>query len=59
MGGTDDYENLVMVSQDVHKLIHASTKGTIEKYKIICNLNKEQMEKLNNLHELAVYAKIV
>ena len=26
MGGTDDYENLVLVSQDIHKLIHASKK---------------------------------
>ena len=26
MGETDDYENLVLVSQDIHKLIHASKK---------------------------------
>ena len=53
MGGTDDYENLVLVSQDIHKLIYANTKVTIEKYKTICDLNKEQMKKVNNPRKFA------
>ena len=57
-GGTDDYNNLVLVSKDIHKLIHANTKETVEKYKIICNLNKEQMKKINNLRKLAGNAEI-
>ena len=57
-GGTDDYGNLVLVSQDIHKLIHANTKETIEKYKTICNLNKEQMKKVNALRKFAGYIEI-
>ena len=58
MGGIDDYENLVLVSQDIHKLIHANTKETIEKYKTICDLNKEQMKKINIPCKLAGHAEI-
>jgi RNA-directed DNA polymerase len=31
-GGTDEYKNLVWVTTDIHRLIHASTAETIEKY---------------------------
>ena len=58
MGGTDDYENLVFVSQDIHKLIHANTMETIGKYKTICDLNKEQMKKINILRKLAGHVEI-
>ena len=46
MSGTDYYENLALVRQDIYKLIHDNTKEMIEKYKTICDLNKEQMKKL-------------
>ena len=39
-GGTDNYDNLVLVNIDIHRLIHANTKETMEKYKAICDLNK-------------------
>lgn len=58
-GGADNYDNLILVLKPIHKLIHANTKEAVEKYKVICKLNKEQMKKLNNLRELAGYAKIV
>ena len=32
LGGTDEYSNLRIVHKDVHKLIHASQKETIQKY---------------------------
>ena len=57
-GGTDNYDNLILVSDDIHKLIHANTEETIEKYKTICDLNKEQMKKINNLRKLAGHAEI-
>ena len=56
--GTDNYDNLVLVCYDIHKLIHANTEETIWKYKIICDLNKEQMKKINSLRKLAGYAEI-
>ena len=58
-GGTDKYDNLILVLEPIHKLIHAKTEETVEKYKMICNLDVEQMRKLNKLRRLAGYAEIV
>lgn len=52
-GGGDEYANLILVSEPVHRLIHATTQDTIQKYKQICNLNAEQLKKLNTLRKLA------
>ena len=57
-GGTDEYNNLVLIMDQVHRLLHASKKETIEKYKQICNLDADQMKKLNNLRRLAGYTEI-
>ena len=57
-GGTDRYDNLVLVLEPIHKLIHAKTDEAVEKYKMICNLNKEQLNKLNKLRVLAGNAEI-
>ena len=46
-GGKDKYENLVLVCEPVHKLIHAITEETIDKYRRILNLNATQLKKLN------------
>lgn len=48
-GGTDEYANLVLVSKDVHVLIHASEEATIQSYLIILHLEKSELEKLNKL----------
>lgn len=53
MGGTDKYENLVLVTEPVHKLIHATSADTIQRYVAICNLDKDQLVKLNKLRVLA------
>ena len=34
-GGTDKYDNLVLITSNVHRLIHAKTHETIEKYRVI------------------------
>ena len=52
-GGTDDYNNLVLVSETVHILIHSTKKSTIDGYLKLLDLNKKQLEKLNKLRELA------
>ena len=57
-GGTDKYDNLILVLEPIHKLIHAKTEEAVEKYKAICNLDKEQMKKINKLRKLAGYAEI-
>lgn len=48
-GGTDKYNNLVLVLKDIHILIHATKKDTIEKYGNLFELNKTQVKKLNKL----------
>ena len=46
-GGTDEYANLLFVSDMVHRLIHANAKETIEKLFSILKLDDKQMRKLN------------
>ena len=57
-GGDDTYENLIVVSDVVHILIHTSKKETMQKYLELLNLNKKQLEKLNKLREMAEMPKI-
>lgn len=49
LGGKDEYKNLTFVLKDVYKLIHAVEIEIIEKYKIILNLDKKSLERLNKL----------
>ena len=53
MDGDDSYDNLVLVTESVHRLIHATQTDTIQKYRNALNLDKEQMKKLNKFREKA------
>ena len=48
-GGGDKYQNLTLVRDDVHRLIHATRQDTINAYMQKLKLNPEQIAKLNNL----------
>ena len=48
-GGTDDYQNLILVMATVHKLIHATNAETIQKHLQAC---KPNLKKLNVLRKL-------
>jgi group II intron reverse transcriptase/maturase len=50
-GGNDKYENLVLVSETVHRLIHATQPQTIQKYLSELNLDKGQVKKLNEFRK--------
>lgn len=52
-GGDDMYDNLVLVSEPIHKLIHAVREQTILKYMSELNLDKAQLEKLNKYRDKA------
>lgn len=52
-GGGDEYSNLVIVSNDVHKLIHATNNTIIEKYLSLIQPNEKKLEKVNKLRKLA------
>ena len=51
--GTDAYKNLILVSEPVHKLIHATREETIEKYCSLLELNPKQLAKVNLLRKSA------
>ncbi len=48
-GGNDEYQNLILIHEAVHILIHATTEPTITKYLSLLNLNKRQLAKVNKL----------
>ena len=52
-GGTDKYENLVLVASNVHRLIHAKTQETIDKYRAMLNLTSSQLAIVNTLRNKA------
>lgn len=47
LGGTDKFENLVIINNLVHRLIHATKQETIQRYKELLQLNAKQLKKLN------------
>lgn len=55
----DSYSNLVLVTETVHRLIHATTAETIERYMTKLSLCDKQLQKLNKLRNLANIEEIV
>lgn len=53
LGGTHEYKNLVIISEDVHRLIHATFPETIRKYLEKLKLDPKQFKKLEKLRSLA------
>lgn len=53
LGGTDEYKNLAIVSEEVHRLIHATNPETIRKYLTNLKLDDRQLKKLNKFRNLA------
>jgi group II intron reverse transcriptase/maturase len=52
-GGKDNYANLVLVSENVHTLIHATDVATIVRYTAMLKLDRDQIRKLNTLRKKA------
>ena len=57
-GGTDEYSNLTLVDIDVHRLIHANVKETIQRYLDILKLTSKQLTKVNELRSMAGLSNI-
>lgn len=53
LGGGDEYANLILVLEPVHKLIHAQRADIILYYLDLLKLNSKQMQALNKLRILA------
>ncbi len=54
LGGKDNYQNLIIVSETIHKLIHANNANTIFRLLQGLKLDKSQIKKLNTLRKLAI-----
>jgi 5-methylcytosine-specific restriction endonuclease McrA len=52
-GGNDRYANLVLVTEEIHILIHATDSEVIARYAQLLKLNAKQREKLNSLRKAA------
>ena len=46
-GGGDNYSNLVIISPDIHRLIHATKSETIHQILVKLELSKKQIAKVN------------
>ena len=53
MGGSDKIQNLILVSENVHRLIHATSPAIIRKYLESLSLDSEQLSKVNLLRSKA------
>ena len=58
-GGTDNYQNLMLILNEVHKLIHAKTEETIRKYLGMLKLTTQQLAKVNKYRKMAGNEPIV
>jgi len=52
-GGNDKYQNLVLVTEQTHRLIHATSPEIMRKYLEVLRPNAKQLKKLNQLRNLA------
>lgn len=57
-GGTDEYKNLVILSSDVHRLIHATDNEIINAYLNKIQPNKTMLNKINKFRKAAENAEI-
>jgi len=46
-GGADNYQNLIIIRKEVHRLIHAVRQATVEKYMGLLNLADSEIKKVN------------
>ena len=53
LGGGDNYANLIILHERIHRLVHATQKDTISAIMQTIQFNKQQLEKLNKLRKLA------
>ncbi|MCY7688881.1 group II intron reverse transcriptase/maturase [Bacillus altitudinis] len=57
-GGDDRYNNLVFITSNVHKLIHATKTETIQRYIRLVRPDESQLKKINKLREEAGNSEI-
>ena len=58
LGGTDEYKNLVLIEENIHRLVHVVKEETIKRYLSELNLTSEMIDKINKLRGKAKLQKI-
>jgi hypothetical protein len=53
LGGDDSYQNLILVREEIHRLIHAKDAETIAGYLKAVNLDESMLKKINKLRAKA------
>ena len=53
LNGTDEYKNLVLIEENIHRLVHATKEETIREYVQKLGLTIKELEKVNKLREQA------
>lgn len=53
LGGTDEYKNLVLIEENVHRLVHSTKDETIVEYVEKLGLSIKELEKVNKLRKQA------
>jgi group II intron reverse transcriptase/maturase len=48
-GGSDEYNNLMWIKTEIHRLIHATNPDTIGKYLTVLKLDEKALKKVNSL----------
>ena len=59
LGGKDNYSNLVFVTDEVHRLIHAKNDSTISEHTALLKLSEIQITKLNKLRVLTGHGEVI
>ncbi|MGH0901206.1 HNH endonuclease signature motif containing protein [Bacillus mobilis] len=59
MGGTDEFNNLIIVHEFVHRLIHATNEETIKAYMRLLQLSNNQLKKINKLRKVCNLVTLV
>lgn len=59
MGGTDEFNNLIIVHEFIHRLIHATNEETIRKYMSLLQLSDKQLMKINKLRKVCNLVTLV
>ncbi|HHO42750.1 MAG TPA: group II intron reverse transcriptase/maturase [Epsilonproteobacteria bacterium] len=53
LGGTDEYKNLVLIEENIHRLVHSTKIETIKEYVTKLGLSTKELEKVNKLRKQA------
>ena len=59
LGGSDKFDNLIIIHEDVHRLIHATKDKTIDRYLSLLQLNCKQLKKVNEYRKICNLTEIV